>query len=183
MREDSGGPFDEALAALAVAGVRFVVVGVGGINFYARRPDEAFATQDIDVLLHPSADALRQALKVLSSAGFTFEAGDEPFVDAEVESALAAAVRAGALIRAVHVSGAQLDLMLSIAGFAFAELERDARGFEVAGQRVLVARLEKLLQAKEIADRPKDRAFIEAYRSRHAAPPRRPTSPRRKKPK
>ena len=32
-------------------GVEFVVVGVGGINFYARTPADAFATLDVDACI------------------------------------------------------------------------------------------------------------------------------------
>src|SRR5439155_3051244 len=38
--------FLSALSALVPAGVDFVLVGVGGINFYARDPSEAVATVD-----------------------------------------------------------------------------------------------------------------------------------------
>ena len=48
--------FARALAALGEAGVEFVVVGVGGINFYARTPADAFATLDIDALLAPTSE-------------------------------------------------------------------------------------------------------------------------------
>jgi len=43
--------FARALSALGKAGVEFVVVGVGGINFYARTPANAFATLDVDAFL------------------------------------------------------------------------------------------------------------------------------------
>ena len=43
--------FLSALAALAEGGIAYVIVGVGGINFYARTPAEAYATLDLDLLL------------------------------------------------------------------------------------------------------------------------------------
>ena len=43
--------FTRALAALGEGGVEFVVVGVGGINFYARTPADAFATLDVDACI------------------------------------------------------------------------------------------------------------------------------------
>ena len=47
--------FARALAALGEAGVDFIVVGVGGISFYARTPADAFATLDGDrVVIHNS---------------------------------------------------------------------------------------------------------------------------------
>jgi len=53
--------FSRGVAALARAGVEFVVVGVGGINFYARDGAHAFATLDLDLLLAPERDNLRRA--------------------------------------------------------------------------------------------------------------------------
>jgi hypothetical protein len=53
--------FVKALSALVQAGVDFVVVGGGGINFYARTPAQSFATLDLDALLKPSVDNLRLA--------------------------------------------------------------------------------------------------------------------------
>ena len=58
--------FTRALAALREAGVEFVVVGVGGINFYARTPGEGFATVDLG-LAAPFVPAF---------AGFTDMNGD-----------------------------------------------------------------------------------------------------------
>ena len=51
--------FATALAALGEAGVDFVVVGVGDINFYARTPADAFATLDVDALLEPASENLQ----------------------------------------------------------------------------------------------------------------------------
>ena len=70
--------FARALAALGTAGVDFVVVGVGGINFYARTPADAFATLDIDAFLAPAVENLRIALSTLAALGYEFEAGGEP---------------------------------------------------------------------------------------------------------
>ena len=56
--------FARALTALGEAGVEFVVVGVGGINFYARTPGDAFATLDVDALLAPAIENLELALEI-----------------------------------------------------------------------------------------------------------------------
>ena len=52
-------PFAETLIALCEADVAFVVVGVGGINFYARDASELVVTGDIDVLVRRDAPTLR----------------------------------------------------------------------------------------------------------------------------
>lgn len=100
------------------AGVPFVVVGVGGINFYAPDPADAVVTEDLDLLLARDPACLRLALRVLADLDFTFAAAGEPFVDLDDERALAQAVRAGACITARHERGTTLDLMLSGAGLA-----------------------------------------------------------------
>ena len=76
--------FARGVAALANAGVEFVLVGVGGINFYARDGAHAFATLDLDLLLAPEPGNLRCALEALSAGGFSFETGEGPFLDQNV---------------------------------------------------------------------------------------------------
>ena len=60
--------FLSALSALARAGVDFVLVGVGGINFYARDPSEAVVTLDRNdpcpCGLVPNPAALRARLRM-----------------------------------------------------------------------------------------------------------------------
>jgi len=146
--------------------VEFVVVGVGGINFYARDGAHAFATLDLDLLLAPERENLRRALEALFAAGFVFEAGGEPFLDRDDEASLATIVASGARLTALHPDGAQLDLMLSVRGFSYADLAVDARTFTVAGSQIRVGLLEKLLRSKELADRPKDREFLRHFESR-----------------
>lgn len=142
--------FARALAALREAGVEFVVVGVAGIDFYARTPGEVFATVDLDALLAPAAANLRAALQVLTARGYVFEAGGDPFLET-----------------AIHFEEGQIDLMTSVAGFSYGELESDATSFEVGGTLVRVGRLEKLLLAKERSGRPKDVEFLRAFAARN----------------
>lgn len=77
MSEAASG-FARALAALGDAGVESVVVGVGGINFYARTPADAFATLDVDTFLAPAVENLELAVSVLSDLGYEFEARGSP---------------------------------------------------------------------------------------------------------
>jgi len=158
--------FARALAALREAEIDFVVVGVGGINFYARTPGEVFATVDLDTLLAPATANLGAALRVLSERGYHFEFGDEPFLDQDDEVVLARVIANGACLTALHSEEGQIDLMTSIAGFRYADLASDATSFEVAGATVRVGRLEKLLRSKERSGRPKDREFLRAFAAR-----------------
>lgn len=79
---ESGKGFVRALSALSERGVEFVVVcGVGGINFYARTPAEAFPTLDLDAVVAPAVEDLRRVLGLLSELGYSFETGREGFTD------------------------------------------------------------------------------------------------------
>jgi predicted nucleotidyltransferase len=158
--------FTRALAALREAGVEFVIVGVGGINFYARTPGEVFATVDLDTLLRPAVENLATALRVLSGIGYTFEAGGEPFLDLEDIGVLSRVVSRGAALTAIHPDEGQLDLMTSMAGFSYDELLNEATTFRVADVEVRVGQLEKLLRSKERSGRPKDLEFLRAFEAR-----------------
>jgi len=162
--------FVDALEALTRAGVPFVVVEVGGINFYAASPADAVVTEDLDLLLERSAGSLRLALRVLGELGFAFEAGGEPFLDVDDDAALAQAVRAGACVTARHQCGTTLDLMLSGTGLSWTELAPDAASFEIGGATVRVGRLERLLRAKQMAGRPKDLEFLRMFAARFSDP-------------
>lgn len=164
----------EALAALTKAGVALVIVGVGGINFYARTPAQAYATLDLDALLEPTTKNLREALRVLSELGYAFESGSEPFVDFEDESVLAGVVRNGASLSALHGDAVQVDLLLSVSGFSYSQLAADAVPFRIAGSRVWVGALEKLLRSKQASGRPKDLEFLRAFEARSSENEREP---------
>ena len=168
MSEPASG-FLRALEALVREGVAFVIVGVGGINFYARTPAHAFATLDLDALLEPTVENLGKALRALAALGYAFEAGREPFLDLADEEALGGLVRHRATLSAQHPEAAQLDLLLAVDGFRYDELAADARTFRVAGVDLRVGALEKLLRSKEASGRPTDRAFLEAFEASVAA--------------
>jgi predicted nucleotidyltransferase len=158
--------FARALTALSEAGVEFVVVGVGGINFYARTPGDAFATLDVDALLAPAIENLELALSVLSQLGYEFEAGGEPFVDLDDRLVLRRILENGASLSAMHQEASEIDLLTSISGFDYSDLASDAATFKVSGAAIRVARLEKLLRSKESSGRPKDVEFLKAFRAR-----------------
>lgn len=151
------------LSALAEAGVDFVLVGVGGINFYARNPGHAFATLDLDALLAPTVANLRTALGVFARLGYAFEAGGEPFVDFDDDTILRRIVQNGASLSAHHEEAGQFDLLLSVSGFSYSELADDATSFRVVGVDVRVGKLEKLLRSKQSSGRPKDLEFLRMF--------------------
>lgn len=140
------------------------MVGVAGINFYARDASVVVLTADLDLLLPPRVDALRMALAALARAGF--EAGGEPFIDVEDDAVLGRMIEHGANVTAVAPQGARIDLMPSLKGYRFDDLAGDAERFRVGGVEIRVGRLEKLLRSKELSDRPKDREFLRLFAAR-----------------
>jgi hypothetical protein len=113
-----------------------------------------------------AVDNLERALRVLDGLGYAFEAGGEPFVDLTDEVVLTRVVENGTILAAIHPDDGELDLLTSIPGFDYSELSTDATEFEVAGSRVRVGQLEKLLKSKQVSGRPKDREFLRAFRAR-----------------
>ena len=127
--------FQHALAALAGVRVDFVVIGVGGINFYAREPGEMVLTQDLALLLAPRLENFRAALAALHGAGFAFSAGGEPFVDVADPDSLGNRVRNAASLTAQHPAGAgRLEKLL-------ASKERAGRPKDLEFLRLYAARL------------------------------------------
>jgi predicted nucleotidyltransferase len=159
-------PLLEALATLTRAGVEFIVVGVSGINFYARDASDVVITADVDVFLPPRVEALRSALGALRRTGFELWAGGETFLDFDDTEILANLIRSGTNVTAENEAGARVDLMLSGAGFRYDDLAADAVTFRLGGVEVRVGRLEKLLRSKELAGRPKDVAFLRLFAAR-----------------
>lgn len=162
-RPDSG--FLGALVVLARAGVDFVVVGTGGINFYASDASQTVETDDVDVFLRADVGNLGRALESLRAAGYEIEARGEPFLDSD-EPILRNVIRAGASLRAIDETGARLDLMLSGGGFVFSELAADASIFRLGEVEVRVGNLARLIRSKELAGRPKDIEFLRMFAAR-----------------
>jgi len=112
-------------------------------------------------LLYPDVDQLRRALEVLGTLGFTFEAGGEPLPDLD-PLVLAGIVRARAVVRARRTD-ARIDLPLQAAGVNFDSMWAEQRRLMVENVALRVGPLRMLIRSKQVADRPKDRAFLAAY--------------------
>lgn len=154
-------PYGATIRQFNRTGVRYVVVGMAGINYYARKPAEAFATLDYDVFIEPTLANVGRAIQSLLDLGFAlgtvrgrFEAGQ-----------LARVVRDRKTMVATTPEGVVIELLLVVSGFPFSELAKDAATFTVGGVPVRVGRLTKLLKSKQLAGRPKDRAFLRRYQA------------------
>ncbi len=154
-------PYTEVLHAFNQKGVRYVVVGVSGINYYAKSPSESFSTQDYDLFLENTLGNLKKAVGILSRLGFHVATKEGPFRPDHIKEIVQ---RQGTLM-ATNPQGIQIELLLRISGYVFRELEKDAKIFLVDEVPIRVGGLRKLLMSKKIAGREKDRLFLKRYQA------------------
>jgi hypothetical protein len=155
--------FERLADSLTRAGVRFVVIGLSGANYYARSGGELFQTQDRDLFLPLDPENELAAWSVCESVGLDLFRGDEP-LDRPRDRFVAERVIANrALVRATDGAGLDADLTLVMAGFDFATVWRARRIFRVEGVEIPVARLAHVIESKRRAARDKDRLFLATH--------------------
>jgi hypothetical protein len=88
--------FVDACRALIRDGVRFVVIGVWGANYYARSVGTTLATRDLDAFLPLDAHNLVLAWKACKSVGCSFHAARLRRSGRRAEPAITRARRAAA---------------------------------------------------------------------------------------
>jgi len=152
-------PYQAVIRAFNRVGIRYVVVGMAGINYYARAPSEAFATMDYDLFLEPTLSNVQKALGQLERLGFLIGTTQGALQSRELQ----AIVRDQRTLVATTPDGLMVELLLVVSGFTFAEFAKDAATVIVRDTPIKVGRLTKLLKSKQIANRPKDRAFLRRY--------------------
>lgn len=138
-----------------------MVVGMSAINYYAKSQIQAIVTLDYDIFLEPELANVRRAIQCLKQLGFTIGTAAGRLKVAE----LPRAVKVRRTLVATTSEGIMVELLLAVSGFSFAELANDAKTLSLRGVAVKVGRIEKLLQSKKLAGRPKDRAFLSRYAS------------------
>lgn len=153
--------FAETIAGLSAAGVRFVVMGVWGANYYAA--GSLFVTQDQDLFLPTDPANLLRAWAACEQMGLELVTGGEE-LDRPRDARLAdAVVRTRALTTATDRDLLQVDLSLVMAGCEFEAVWRGHREFLDEGVITPVASLADIVASKRIADRPKDRLFLATH--------------------
>ncbi len=152
-------PYAAVIRQFERYGVRYVVVGMTGINYYAATPAQSFGTMDFDVLLNPTIKNIEQALSCLKRLEFTMGTAEGPLTADSVRDV----VRQRRTVIATTSEGLMVELWLQVSGFTFADLARDVATFMTHGVPIKVGRLQKLLASKKLANRPKDRQFLKRY--------------------
>lgn len=140
-----------------------MVIGVWGVNYYAREGATLFSTKDRDLFLPSDAMNLRRAWQACADAGFTLWCGNEPLDSVRDDRLARAIIEHRALTTAQDETGVQVDLTLVMAGFDFESVWSRRRTFVVDGVPMPVASLTDIVTSKSIAGRPKDRLFLATH--------------------
>lgn len=156
-------PFPALAAALHEAEVRYVTIGVGGANLWARSGHTIFTTRDHDLFLPNDPENSIRAWQAAEDRGLDLFSGDEP-LDRPRDLFLAERiVERRALVRATDSRGFDVDFSLVMAGFDFETIFARHRTFLVEGVPIKVARLSDIVASKAAAGREKDRLFLASH--------------------
>lgn len=152
--------FERLVQLLVRAGVRFVVIGLFGANYYARSGGTLFLTQDRDLFLPLDPDNALAAWRACEATSLELFCGREP-LDQPRDRLISERVIANrALVRATDGAGLDVDFTLVMAGFDFETVWAERRVFRVGAVEIPVARLGHIVESKRQAGRDKDRLFL-----------------------
>lgn len=152
-------PYAEALYSLNRGGVKYVVVGMSGINYYASRARETFATQDFDIFVKPTIGNVKKTISIFQKLNYSLTVNKGAIEDSSIKKV----VRQKNTILATDAYGIAFDLILAVSGYTFSQMQSDAAIFSVNRVPIKVAKLNKLLQSKKIAGRKKDKHFLKRF--------------------
>ena len=156
--------FASLAGALSARGVRYLVIGVWGANYYAPSGSAMFTTLDRDLFLPADTGNLLAAWHVCQDDGFELFAGTEPLDEPRDAELARVVVERRALTRASDGRGTDVDLSLVMSGFEFEAIWPARRMFEVDEIAIPVARLSHIVESKARAGREKDRLFLATHR-------------------
>ncbi|MGH7822808.1 MAG: hypothetical protein ACREQ9_23870 [Candidatus Binatia bacterium] len=156
-------PFLRLVDSLTRAGVRFVVIGLSGINLYARSAATLFTTQDRDLFLPPDPEDALAAWRACEALGLELFCGPEPLDVPRDRLVAERVIENRALVRATDGAELHIDLTLVMAGFDFATVWGERRIFRVDDVEIPVARLAHIVESKRRAGRDKDRLFFATH--------------------
>jgi len=82
-------PYAQLLDRFNQEGVKYVVVGMSGINYYASRAQETFATQDFDIFIKPTIINVKKAIEVFRALNYSLAVKEGELKDSLVKNAVA----------------------------------------------------------------------------------------------
>jgi hypothetical protein len=155
---------DRLLGELHGRNVRYVLIGVGGANYFSLSGSAAFKTYDRDLFLPPDPPNLLRAWQAVEALGLELTCGGET-LDYPRDLWLAEqVVRRRALTRTELDQQLTVDLTLVMAGFEFEQVWNEHRTFTADGVPVRVARLTHIVTSKALAGRDKDHLFFATHK-------------------
>ena len=155
--------FPALVDALQRRRVRFVLIGIWGVNAHACDGATVFATNDFDLFFPPDPGNLLEAWHACDELRFSLRAGRDG-LDAPRDRLLAQrVVDRRALVRATAPGGLAVDLTLVMSAFDFDQVWSERRRFIMDGVQVPVARLSHIVRSKTAAGRDKDRLFLATH--------------------
>lgn len=157
-------PFAPLVEGLNAHGVRYVVMGIAGVNLYAQPDTAMFLTQDFDLFLPLDPDNLVAAWECCNAAGVELWLNDEPLGRPRDRWLAERIVERRIVTRGIGPSDLQADFSLVMKGFEFDAVWNERRVFKIEGVDVPTARLLHIIQSKEAAGRDKDRLFLATHR-------------------
>ena len=152
-------PYVEILDEFNRKGINYVVVGMSGINYYASKAQDTFATQDFDIFVKPTIDNIKRSISIFKKFDYSLIANEEKVEESLVKKI----VGMRKTILATNPYGITFELILSVSGYTFGQMQADATIFNIKNVPIKVAKLNKLLMSKKIAGRKKDKLFLKRY--------------------
>lgn len=152
-------PYSIVLDEFNRKNIKYVVIGMSGINYYASNVREAFGTLDFDVFIKPTINNIKKTLFALNKLDYIITIGGHEITN----KTIADIIRQKKTISASDPYGILIELILAVSGFTFSQMEKDAKIFMIGNIPIKVAQLTKLLASKKIANRSKDRLFLKRY--------------------
>ena len=155
--------FARLVRSLERAGVRFVLIGLAGANYYARSGATLFVTEDRDHFLPLDPDDALGPWGVCEAMRLQLRCGREPLGRPRDRFLAERVVANRALVRATDGAGLDVDLSLVMAGFDFETVWAERRVFRVGTVDIPVARLGHIIESKRRVGREKDRMFLATH--------------------
>lgn len=105
-----------------------------------------------------------RAVKVMRSLDYSISV-DEKLLKKTSLPVIREIVRKGKTLFCENPQHNLIELCLEVSGYTFEQLKGNSRIFRAEGVKIPVGNLEDLLQMKVLAGRPKDKIFLQKYRS------------------
>ena len=140
----------------------YIIIGVSGINYYARDSRQIIMTADYDIFLKPELKNIKKALGIMRSLDYTLIVGNRTFTGLQ-NNDLEKLIKKRRTIVCENPEHNLIELCLEVSGYSFEELKRNARFFKAGKDKIQVAGLRDLLRMKMLAGREKDKLFLQKY--------------------